>query len=158
LTFRADDGGFQNRKISQVAIETKSWTQQISRGGGNHTPIFAFNSLTVSFILTQNGHVFFSMIGKDNGKTGELTGYRPLGDIAFDVKKLGSPLSAHTVGGGTVYEFFNEVFLVKSGHIQSFGEVECKQIRTFASSKWYKNVVMTMTEGFCDIHSVHPYL
>lgn len=156
-TFKNDDGGYQNRKISQLAIDRKSLSQDISYGAKNKKVVFAFNSLAKSFLVTEEGSIYYSELDT-NGHNGILAGYRQLRYINLNVSKLGIPLSAHTVGGGTVYEFFSEVYLVKTGIVQSLGEVECKQIRTFASSKWYKNIVMTVTDNFCDIHSIHPYV
>jgi len=105
--------------------------------------------------------VVYPLGGLPNAENGisSTINLNPLKDLKFDISNLGHPLSAHALNtGGTLYEFFEQVIMLKKGKMEVIPNSECRQIRTFASSKWFKNILMTLAEEALEIHSVHPYL
>ncbi|WP_294187579.1 hypothetical protein [uncultured Sphingobacterium sp.] len=150
INFTVDDGSSQNRKIKEIGKEQISLSDMFTTRTKREKLIFSFNSLSNSFNISETGHIYYNKLDK-NAPINILTG------ITLDLKRLGYPLSAHTVARGTIYEFFNQVTLVRNGIIETVSEIECKQIRTFASSKWFKNTIMALSEEYLEIHSIHPY-
>lgn len=149
LNFNIEDGSRQNKKIKEIGTEQISLSDMFSNRKNNEKIIFSFNSLTNSFNISESGTILINSFGNNDN-------YRVLNKVKFDLANLGYPLSAYTVPNGTVYEFFEKVILVRNGHMNTISEIECKQIRTFASSKWYQNIIMALSDDFLEIHSIPP--
>ncbi len=156
--FSIEDGSNSNRKITTIGVEQRNLTQKIQNAVADQHIIYSFNSLTKSFVVTEDGKIYHSNLQDDERNGFEYKGYTALKAVNFNINKLGYPLSAYTIGaGGTLYEFFDNVILVKNGYSQQISDIECKQIKTFPSSKWFKNIAMMISESYLEIHSIYPF-
>ncbi|WP_113638521.1 hypothetical protein [Nubsella zeaxanthinifaciens] len=158
INFSVDDGSNRNMKITEIGSEKRSLTKTIEHAAPKDDVIYTFNSLGNSFAITRKGNVLFSRFKDDLSDRETLSEFKPFRGISFDLDDLGFPLSGHVVQMGTVVEFFDKVFLIRYGVIEQISNFECRQVRTFPSSKWFKNIALTISEDCFEIHTVHPYL
>lgn len=156
--FKVDDGGSKSLKITEMGSAKKSISDAIENATKKDKIIYAFNSLNFSFGITKSGSILHSKFREEiKSNESALTEFQEFKDLSFDIEKLGHPLSGHTVAGGTLLEFYDKVMLMKGGKIQEVSDMQCTQIRTFASSKWFKNIALTVSEEYFEIHSIHPF-
>lgn len=155
--FKIEDNSYNDKKITKIAAKKEDISADIAGSSRDSEVIFSFNSLSKSFAVTNDGKIHYSSFMRNSNDNRRLNKFLSFRNIKFDIQKLGRPLSAHTVSGGTVYEFFDQVILLKNGKFELLSNFECSQVRTFASSKWFQNITLTLGETCLEVHSIFPY-
>lgn len=118
---------------------------------------YSFNSNTSIYFMLSNNKLIHQYL-HENRETDKIYLSHREHVLPFKTKtKVNKPISTSFIPNGCIIEFYDNVFLIHKNKTQLIMNEPIFTIRTFPTSKRFKNIIIIFKENGISIQSIYPF-
>jgi hypothetical protein len=163
-SFKADnsfskfDERKERKKITEFGVEKYGLNELLSQSEINADEIsYCFNSSTTGFFFLKDGRFVNINLNKEKDEIHFKSRTHILPNLSGNEQKSKKPISSSIVPKGCVVEYFDKVVLYQNGKAKLIEESPSINVRTYANSIRYRNIITVTKENEVSIHSIFPF-
>ncbi|MBI1185655.1 hypothetical protein GC194_15415 [bacterium] len=153
------DEQYERRRITEFGKSKYGMAQLMEHSNLKAEDVsYCFNSSNSGFFFTKDGQFLNINLNKENKQDLYFTSRNHiLANLDKSKKSFTRPVSSSIVPKGCVIEYFDKVVLYHNGKAKIIENSPSINVRSYASSIRYRNLITITKDDEISIHSIYPF-